>query len=316
MPIITDQPFAEYRDIDAMNASTLLWGLHSMAHLKAAIDGKLSKDSAALTMGRAFHVRTLEPELYASRVAIAQPCAAILKSGERKGVACCGASKYRVGEQWFCGTHGNGGDDMTGVEVIQPCEAEAIEAMRASVIAHPIINQIRRRGGFETTVIGELMGVKCKIRFDKLVTGNRPVIIDLKKTRQGFASKQKVQKSIADYSYHIRAAFYLDVLASAGGPIDPPFLLVWVEEEFPYAVSVSRIDEEWIRIGRLEYRRLLNQLVSCRKSGVWPGYLDEQGNVDVFDSYPPEWLVKRYSHEMEPSAPVTEQIETEQPVIF
>lgn len=305
--IYTGQPFAEYRQIKAMNASTLLWGLQSMAHLKAAIDGKMDKDSAALTMGRAFHVRTLEPDLYASRVAIKGTCAAILKSGKREGLACGAGGQYRVGDQWFCGTHGNGGDDLTGLEPITQAEADDIEAMRASVVAHPIINQIRRRGGFETTVVGEVAGVRCKCRFDKLITGNRPVVIDLKKTRLGHASKDKVQRTIGEYNYHIRAAMYLDVLASAGGPVQPPFLLVFVEDTFPFAVSVCRITEEWLRIGRIEYRRLLREYSAAMKSDTWPAYLDEQGNVDVFDAYPPTYLEKRYETEIAPE-PVTAAI--------
>jgi hypothetical protein len=315
--IIAGQPFEEYRKVEAMNATTLLWGLHSMSHLKAAIDGKLDNESPALTFGRAFHVRVLEPELYASRVAVSGSCAAILKSGANKGNACGAAGKYRVGSEWYCGTHGNGGDDLSGLDVISQGEHEAIEAMRASVIAHPIINQIRRRGGFETTAIGEVAGVKCKARFDKLIVGNRPVILDLKKTTQGHAAKDQVQRTIEKYHYHIRAALYLDVLAAAGGPTNPPFILVFVEDSFPYAVSVCRINEQWLRIGHIEYRRLLREYSACLKSGHWPGYLDEQGNVDVWESYPPPWLEKRYEHQMEPAAvEQSEPIEADQTPIF
>lgn len=292
-------PFADYCTIPAMNATTLLHGRNSMAHLKAAIDGKLEdEDTKALNMGRAFHCRVLEPDLFSSRYAVAKPCCAILASGKRKGEPCGNAGLHGDGDEWYCGQHANDDAPVSGKDRISEDEFQRIEAMRASVMAHPIIKQIRRRGGFETTAIGDVEGVLCKARFDKLITDGpgRPVIIDLKKCRVGYGSRDRIDRAIFDYAYYFRAALYLDVLKAAGGPADVPFVLVFVEDEYPYAVNVTQVSDEWIEIGRVEYTRLLAELTECQKSGVWPGYRDEDGNVDIWPSRPPAWLKKKYRH--------------------
>lgn len=314
--------FSDYRAIQAVNMSTLLYGRLSLAHLRAALDGKMQKDSAALTMGRAFHVRILEPDEYEKRVVVAEPCTAILKSGDRKGMACGAAGKRRVGGAWFCDKHSEAGDDLSAFDVIQPDEAQAIEGMRASVMRHPIVQQIRRRGGFETTVVAELDGVLCKVRFDKLVLEGRPVAIDLKKCRLGYAKPSRVAKAIDDYGYAVRAAFYQDVLAAAGGPKDIPFLHVFVEDAEPYAVSVVDIsaatdeDVSWLDVGRAEYRRLLRMLKEAQASGKWPAYTDEFGNEDVAASFPPAYVVSRHQSAAADSSVTPAPTDEEEPIVF
>lgn len=306
--IYPGQRFEDYRAIEAMNASTLLWGRYSLAHLRAAIDGKMDRDSKALTMGRAFHVRVLEPELYRERVAIVGPCDATLKSGDRKGLACGKAGSVRMGQLSYCGTHApEDHDDLDGMEVITQEESDNIEGMRASLMAHPIISQIRRRGGFETTVIGEVEGVMCKVRFDKLILDDRSIVIDLKKCRLGHARIGNIEKAIYEYGYYFRAAMYLDVLAAAGGPTDVPFLLAFCEEAEPWAVNVVNVADpnaknddghSWLDIGRAEYRKLLAAYRKASESGAWPAYTDEDGNIDVRTSYPPAWVSKRHGDDI------------------
>lgn len=291
-------PFADYCKLPAMNAGTLLWGQCSMAHVKAAIDGKIQIDSPDLAFGRAFHCRVLEPEEYGTRYMVSGECEAVIASGDRKGDVCGSPGKYLKDGQWVCGAHGKGGH-KPAVEVVTREDHERIEGMFASLKAHPIINHLRRRGGAETTVIGELDGVLCKVRFDKLITDEPVVAIDLKKCQLGAASRSKVQKSIVNWSYHARAAFYLDVLEAAGGPAakDAVYVLAFVEEEYPFAVSVPRLiegDNEWLDIGRADYRRLLAAYKACMASGVWPGYTDDAGMIDVWTSHPPAWLVDRH----------------------
>lgn len=317
--------FSDYRAIQAVNMSTLLFGRLSLAHLRAALDGKMQKDSAALTMGRAFHVRILEPDEYENRVVVAQPCVAILKSGDRKGMACEKSGAVRLSNQWFCGQHAPEiADDLSAFDVIQPDEAQAIEGMRASVMRHPIIQQIRRRGGFETTVVAEIDGVLCKVRFDKLVLEGRPVAIDLKKCRLGYAKPSRVAKAIDDYGYAVRAAFYQDVLAAAGGPADIPFLHVFVEDAEPYAVSVVDIsaatdeDVSWLDVGRAEYRRLLRMLREAQASGKWPAYVDSDGNEDITPSFPPQYVVDRHQSAtaMEHADEVAKARGDEEPIVW
>jgi len=287
-------PFDEYKKIDAVNASILLWGRCSAAHMKAAIDGLIEHDSPDLAFGRAFHARTLEPDVFAERFIASGPCSEQLKSGPRKGEPCGNGGAVMRDGQWLCGVHGKGIEPLSPpIEIITPDEAARIDGMNTSVRAHPIISQIRRRGGFETTVLGEIDNVVCKVRFDKLIIEGRPVALDLKKCRLGHAIPHKIHRSVFDYGYHVRAAFYQDVLQSAGGPKDVPYILVYVEEQPPYAVSCVELDDEWREIGRLEYRRLLGVYRHGVATGEWPAYTDEDGKVDVWQSHPPQWVVDR-----------------------
>jgi hypothetical protein len=290
-----------YRKIPAMNCSVLDWGIASMHHLKAAIDGRLIReDTDALTFGRAFHVRVLEPSLYAERVCVRGSCASVLKSGNRKGMECGAAGRGQIDGEWLCGTHG--GDDSllpAGVEYISSDDAQRIERAVEAIKCRKIDALRRAPGQFEVCIIGDLHGVRCKAKLDKYIKSPH-AIVDLKKVaapkspREVKISRDKFERTIETYGYGMRAAFYCDLVKSVTGDM-PRWYWLTVEDGEPFTAAVYRASEHAIESGRNEYMNLLDQLKTARASatkenpeGVWPGPAD-----DPFELDGPSWWAKK-----------------------
>ncbi len=277
----------EYRAIPAMNCSTLDWGIASMYHLKAAIDGRLVReDTPALEFGRAFHVRMLEPELYASRVQILGTCDSCLKSGDRKGELCGATGRGLVDGRWMCGKHG--GDDASlgeGIEYITSDDASRIELACEAVKTRKIDNLRRAPGKFEVAVIGDLMGIRCKAKLDKFIE-NPCCIVDLKKVaapkspREVRISADHFRMTIPRYGYGMRAAFYCDLVHAVTGNIPRWYWLV-VEDGEPFTPAVYRASDDDLAAGRNEYSRLLGDYRSCMDSGAWPGPADDPVEIEA-----------------------------------
>jgi len=282
-----------YRKIPAMNCSILDWGSSDMYHLKAAIDGRLQrKDTDALEFGRAFHIRVLEPALYADRVRIIGPCESVLKSGPRKGDTCGACGKGMADGHWLCGTHA--GDAATlddDREYITPADADNIERACAAIAGRKVNNQRKAPGQFEVVVIGDLHGVRCKAKLDKLI--NSPFsIVDLKKVAAPTSPREvkigldKFEYSIDKYGYGMRAAFYCDLVQSVTGTMPRWYWLV-IEDSEPFSSASYRASDACLAAGRNEYMRILMDYKACLLSGDWSGDSDTQ-EIDG----PSRWLTR------------------------
>lgn len=286
--IIYGADFDEYKSWPHMNASTLLWGKVSMQHLQAAIAGKLSKESTALTFGRALHCRLLEPEQYEFRFSIAEPCCATLKTGPNKGKPCNANGIARSGNGWLCGKHRM--EEAIEEECITRCEAAQIEAIAESLKNHAVVKLLRQHGGCEASAVWEREGVTCKARFDKLILkGNcPPAIVDVKKVRAGYGTQDRFRRHIFDYDYHVRAAMYVNAIEAIEG-IRPLFIWVVVEDSCPHAVGVYKCDDITLQAGRVEFLNLLNAYKTCMETQEWPGY-----TTDIEDCGLPEWETRKW----------------------
>lgn len=108
-----------------------------------------------------------------------------------------------------------------------------------------------------------LTGIRCRGRVDH-VNGS---LSDLKTTR----SLVSFERDIARFGYHAQLAWYFDGLLSAGIVTQSAPVLVAVEIQPPYDVLVLRFDEDDLAVGRRVYRRCLDRLAECRRTGTWPG---------------------------------------------
>jgi hypothetical protein len=269
-----------------MNCSTLDWGIASMAHLKAAIDGRLVReDTDALVYGRAFHLRMLEPERYSQIVRVKGPCESVVKSGPRKGECCGAAGRGMADGHWLCGVHG--GDDaglLDGFEYITTADAATIERACEAVKSRKIDALRRAPGQFEVAVIGDLFGVPCKAKLDKWIP-NPATIVDLKKVaapkspREVKIGAEKFARCIDTYGYGMRAAFYCDLVQSVVGTLPRWYWLV-VEDGEPFTPAVYRASDDTLAAGRNEYSRLLTDYQMCMESGVWSGPADDPVELD------------------------------------
>jgi PDDEXK-like domain of unknown function (DUF3799)/SAP domain len=108
---------------------------------------------------------------------------------------------------------------------------------------------------------------KCRTDFIPAAGG---IIGDVKTTDD--VSEEGFGRAIANYGYHISAAWYLDVLKGLYGKEAPTdFAFVAVQSKRPFDVAVHFLTERQIHLGRLLYRKNLSTLIECMHSGVWPG---------------------------------------------
>lgn len=256
---------------DRTNWSLLKFMAKSPAHYRQALleRGTGKGDTAARVRGRVTHLAVFEAERFASEVAV--------WTGER-----------RSGKAWdkFCA-------ENDGKELLKEDERTQCLAIQRAVRNHPVASRYLMRGGrpeitatwtYESPAIGAVEGFKvaCKGRLD-FVRSKEPVIVDLKTTRD--ASPEGFGKEAARYRYHTQAAFYADGYRAATGQ-DLPYVIIAVEPEEPFAVSVFRVPPQLMQMGRDEYRTLLQRLEMCRKSFEWPPYLEEEADLEF-----PRWAM-------------------------
>ena len=111
-------------------------------------------------------------------------------------------------------------------------------------------------------------GLRCKARLDAY-SPERNHIADLKSTDDA----GELPRAIDRYHYHRQAAMYSDGIEVLTGQ-RPQFWIVAVETAEPFAVRSAPVGLDTIEAGRQEYRRLLQRIAECQRSGVWPGYND------------------------------------------
>jgi len=103
------------------------------------------------------------------------------------------------------------------------------------------------------------------------------------------------EKSVANYNYHIQAAFYLDVFELATGTKPKNFLFVAVEKQAPFDCAVIQLSPDYIELGRKQYREALKEMKQCQESGEFPGMMNGK---EVLTMTAPYWLWKQEMEEV------------------
>ncbi|GGH24615.1 PDDEXK-like protein of unknown function [Cribrihabitans marinus] len=193
-------------------------------------------------------------------------------------------------------------DEVGGREILTEEELAQAEAVRASVMAHPVAGKLLD----PEAGIAELScywkdpetGVQCRCRPD--FWRRDGLIVDLKTCLD--ASPEGFSKSIYNWRYHVQHAFYVDGIKAAleqgPNPLNMPapthFVFVAVEKTAPYAVGVYMLDAESVDIGRRDYREDLARYAECLTADDWPAYSPQIEPISL-----PEWVLRRESYEAE-----------------
>lgn len=273
---MTPIPFGEYRAIKAMNCSGLKDFARSPLHFwerNLNPDRETDDDSPALRLGSAVHCYVLEgAERYAEDFVV--PPSADRRTKEGKAAAAEFEASI-AGRQ---------------VTILAEKEDALVRRIGEAVLSHDVAANLVRKfeGAAEETIqwIDEETGVACKGRLDRIVTiDGQPWIVDLKTTED--ARADEFAKSLARFSYHWQAAFYLDGVRSAGCWGDPAgFLFVVVEKKPPHAIAVYAASEATVLYGREGYRDALRRYLVCAETNEWPGYPAEVKEIDL-----PRWAI-------------------------
>lgn len=206
------------------------------------------KRTEALIEGNAFHVLSLEPEIFPHHFVVKPDFKGHGSVARREAFEAENKDK----------------------EIISMDTWVKISRMRNSLISHPVAKELLSLGLAEQTVLwtDELTGAPCKSRHDWFNIPHK-FIVDLKSTED--ASDAEFARSAFKYRYHVQAAFYLDGAIANG--MDPKgFVFIAVEKKPPFLVNVFYADDDFIEAGRQQYLQDLETYARCVSTGRWPGY--------------------------------------------
>ena len=245
-------PNAEYHAHDFISKSGLDRIDQSPAHYQAWLS-EPRITTPALTFGSACHNYVLERETFDDRYVVAP-------SGIDR--------RTKAGKEvWEAFT-----SEAAGREIISADDMDKLVAMRASIIEHPVAEELLDPGSgrAEVSVFGELENVAVKCRPDWLRDDG--IVVDLKTTDN--AGPGAFTRSVAKYRYHVQASLYSDLLQAVTGEPVKAFVFIAVEKNPPFAVSVYELDAESLEVGRAAYQRNLDTYRRCLEANHWPAYSD------------------------------------------
>ena len=243
--ITTDLSNADYHVHDSISKSGLDLIARSPAHFRYQ---EKREPTRAMVIGSALHAAVLEPELFASQYMLLRNVSDRRASEYKQAVAVHGADFVLTGS-----------------------EADYVAGMQETILSHAYAGRVLSEPGrAELSVITNdpVTGVAVRCRFDWLTDAGKPV--DLKTTQD--ARPDAFGKSVANYRYHVQAAFYSDVWEWETGDKLDRFEFLAVEKSMPHALAVYMLDDEALAEGRRLYREALNLYADCLERDEWPAY--------------------------------------------
>jgi hypothetical protein len=145
-----------------------------------------------------------------------------------------------------------------------------VNDMADALTHHPFAAGLLEHGQPEVSAyaVDPATGILLRGRFDWL---GEWIISDYKTAKD--ASPEGFARSVANYGYHMQAAWYLDLCELNGEPREA-FAFVVQEKAEPYMVAVYDLDDTALEIGARRNRRALDLYRQCLDEDRWPGYAD------------------------------------------
>lgn len=169
-----------------------------------------------------------------------------------------------------------------------PSEYDTVQAMATALKSSPA-GELFTDGEPEVSLFSlDQTGTLLRGRVDWLPNGSGSLVVpDFKTTTD--ASPEAFAKSVMNFSYHMQAAWYTDLIRDLGIAESVTFLFVAQEKTPPYEVGVYELDSEALRIGRLQNRTAIDMFNECEAWGEWPGYGDGVQMLSL-----PTWFTGRF----------------------
>ncbi len=272
-------PFEQYLAWDAADCSLLKKIDHSAeyAHYHQTHP---EPDKDAYAKGRLFHLLIGEPEK-ADAEFIIKPATYIAETGKDEGKEKKWNGNANVCKGWFASQKASGRTVVTA-DVMDECRL-----MAARVLAHPTLGPMIADAKVEVSVvwIDKMTGLKLKGRFDLFKAG---IVVDAKST-SGKASPEAFAADAYRYKYHLQAAMYLDAVIALKLTDEVPwFTFAAVEGYAPHSICVFDVQDDidalsydFLHLGRIRYRALLQHYKWCVDHDEWPGYGEEHFDMEL-----------------------------------
>jgi len=273
--IIERQSEADYNAMEGARSTILsLIDRKTLAHAKAAIDGAIVSESAALSFGQAAHDAILRPQEFIKKWGVFPE--------DYNGVTKEGKEKKKALQASY------------GDSLLKHGDALALRALQSSLEAHPTIKQLLN--GITKTELPlqwDEQGIVCKARIDAVTTiKGQTLLLDLKTSRS--AAQSDFERSCISYGYLIQSAHYI-AGARACGLItneNSNFLHVVVEKEAPFLSAVYCLDDASLEVGEKRRQLALRKYSAAKSTGIWPGYSEQIETIAC-----PHWYFEQQDFE-------------------
>jgi len=227
----------------------------------------IQKTKATLDFGTAFHMYFLEREEFQAKYGVLHE-----KNGATKAAK---EEKKLLIEKGY--------DSF-----VKKAELDAFEKMTQTILSDPISDALFNADDehyIEHSGFWKFKSVLCKCRPDYLlIKNNQAFVIDIKTTTD--CSPEKIARSIADWSYHRQAAFYVDGIKEITGIDEVHALHFFIEKPMDGAALWNQqqmaanalqclpvtIPESDLEQGRREYKQALFNYQKFMNENLMPGY--------------------------------------------
>ncbi|MEM0925977.1 MAG: PD-(D/E)XK nuclease-like domain-containing protein [Planctomycetota bacterium] len=271
--------FECYRQIDRMNASTLVHGCKSMLSLKRAIDWPKDEPTSAMQFGHKYHSLILEPEDFERRFCV-MPNYSVMPENvtAKKAPTTSWATKFcKDSKAKFIAEA-----ESSGQEVITREEYDRGLAMCEAIAENEMASELITTARKEVTLLGEISGIPFKCRIDLL---GESFIADLKGTAN--AAPVAFGRSAANLRYGFKLSIYREVFRQNFLSMADVFLVA-VESAGDFDCCVYQVPDAVLDQGISDAVRVIDQFKECQASGNWPGV--DRGEAPV-QLYVPNWAM-------------------------
>jgi len=109
------------------------------------------------------------------------------------------------------------------------------------------------------------------------------------------ASPEAVARAMHNFSYYLQNPWYRDGWAALIGNGEEPrdFLNVFVQTEPPHLVTIARLDDKVVELGRQRCRAALEKYRDCTEAGIWPAWSDDPIDISL-----PYWAERQIEQEI------------------
>lgn len=229
----------------------------------------LPSDSAAFALGRALHVRLLEPEQWSKLVVVKPRWDARTKAGK-----IARESFERFLSRRLLDFYGDK-DDLT---VISADDEELVDGMVAGVLANPIAFTLLAEPGLREQAVrwpwSPATWLKCK--FDLLT--DTDMVVDVKTAAD--PSPRAFAQAAGKYGYHRQAALYQDGALQGLERSSTTHVYIVICKQPPHDCHVYRLGQRSLQAGRRQNELDLARLEQCRLADSW-GVQTEIVELDV-----------------------------------
>lgn len=238
----------EYHSSFAFSRSSILNFLRSPFHFREFLSHKKSQ-SAQMGLGNMLHTLVLEPDTFDERYAVRPNISKATKIG-------------KLAYNQFVGT-------LMGREEVKEEDVKTARVMASSILNDKYASQLLTDFTPEESIyFTHETGIQCKVRPDAWKR-EEGIILDLKTTKS--ATLKSFQSSAIDLGYFLQAAMTYKACLFHKLPWQN-FVILAVENTFPYATAIYLMDEEAIEFGVEQFDLAMNNLLPCLLENKAPSY--------------------------------------------